>query len=204
MDRALLFTAFALIALRTDRLVSGNSVTAMINDSVQLTMNKNCSGTVYLKTGDNSVTVAERADGVWISAEGYFGRIQHRSVTSVVLTNVTYNDNGLHEFSCAGAVVSRTLLNVVPTVDIMLSEEGVEIRRYSLTAQPVRWLRDREEFTNDTLTLKSSSLEDQAKFTSYDGKTAVRVWVNKRDPEQITSTPSPSVSSLQPAYTAPL
>ncbi|XP_068564197.1 uncharacterized protein [Cebidichthys violaceus] len=128
----------------------GKAAVVLIRESVTLTATESCTnGNFKLMTDDSEVTVATSVNGVWEPEKSYKGRIVPNSSSSVVLANVTINDNMLYEFVCSGDVFTLIQLEVIIPDDESVTEgEQVRLKSYSQTrgraVKFIRWEKDGE------------------------------------------------------------
>ncbi|XP_038587638.1 uncharacterized protein LOC119912496 [Micropterus salmoides] len=144
---------FAVILIFTANRVLGELICSKLGDSVHLSANEKCSDgerfQVIHRLKDDSIrTVATLVDGVWMPQEDYKGRVKQHSASSIVLTCVNYNDNGLYELTC-GSRDTLIELEVMPFDDVSAPEgDTVTLPCHSFTAgepaKRVRWERNRE------------------------------------------------------------
>ncbi|XP_042256616.1 uncharacterized protein LOC121889001 [Thunnus maccoyii] len=98
---------------------------------------------------DSEKAVGHFANDVWVPGEDYKDRVKHISNTSVVLTDITLNDDGMFEFTCGGRFVPVQLDVVVPCDVLGTEGETVKLPYYFTTfgehdVEIIRWEKNNE------------------------------------------------------------
>ncbi|XP_062416444.1 uncharacterized protein LOC134114399 [Pungitius pungitius] len=159
----------ALVLLVSTRWQRAESLATLVGHSVEWKMT-DCPDGSEVKTGDNKVLVAKKVLGTWIGEGPYDGRIGESNSSSLVLTDVRFNDMGLYESSCGDM---RDDLQVIAADDESVREgEQVLLKCYLKTDESVavvEWHKDGKSVMNITAsTLKSNGTGSERRHVSPD------------------------------------